>query len=115
MENAEKRICRPDSHADGPSDGVMLKTDCIRTDFIGNSGQDEAVFQQRDKSEASISASVELGVFSIRDRASEIMLTVSLEDATEVVAAAFNAAKEGDSCKKEISDNAETVVSEYCS
>ena len=94
MEDNEKKICRPDSHSDGPSDGVMLKTECIRTDFIDNPEGEGAMFQQREKSEASITASVEMGILSIRDRASNTMLTVSFQDALEIMSAALEAAKE---------------------
>lgn len=92
-----KRICRPDSPADGPADAVMLKTDCIRTDFIENPTEGEAVYQQREKGEASITASYEIGVFSIRDRVSGVMLSIAFEDAMEVIAEAVEAAKENGS------------------
>lgn len=97
MEAENKRICRPDSPADGPMDAVMLKTDCIRTDFMENPAEGEAVYQQREKGEASITASMEIGVFSIRDRVSGVMLSVSFEDAMEVIAEAVEAAKESGS------------------
>lgn len=84
MEDNKRVICRPDNPTDGPLDGILMKTDCIRTDLLDNPKEDEAVFQQRDKSEASITASVELGVFSIRDRASGVMLTIALADAIEM-------------------------------
>lgn len=109
MESKEKRVCRPDCPSDGPQDGVMLKTDCIRTDFIENPGEGEAVFQQREKGEASITASAELGVFSIRDRVSGIMLTVSFGDAMAVMADAVKAAKEVGSWQMKTSENADSV------
>ena len=90
----EKKICRPDSPKDGPQDGVMLKTNCIRTDFLENPSEEEAVFQQQEKSEASITSSVELGTFSIRDRSSGVMLTVAFEDAMAVMADAIAISRE---------------------
>jgi len=90
----EKRICRPDSPQDGPMDGVILIADCIRTDFVENPNEDEAMFSQREKSEASISASAEIGTFSIRDKESNVMLTVAFDDAMNVMASAIEAAKE---------------------
>lgn len=94
MEERTRKICRPDSPADGPTDGVQMKTDCIRTDFIENPAEGEAVFSQREKSESHISASVEIGIFSIRDMQSGVMLTVALQDAMEVMAAAADVCKE---------------------
>ena len=106
-----KAICRPGSLQDGPQDGVLMKTNCIRTDFIENPKQGEALYTQRDKSEANITASGEIGILSIRDKDSGVMLTVALEDAMEVIAAALDAAKEVGSCSKKTSDNANTVES----
>lgn len=80
-----KIIKRPDSPQDGPMDGVMMTTDCIRTDFIENPAENEAVYTQSEKTEAHISASVEMGILSIKDMASGVMLTVSLEDAVAVI------------------------------
>lgn len=94
METENKKVCRPNCPSDGPADGVMLKTDCIRTDFLENPSEGEAAFQQREKGEASITASAEIGVFSIRDRVSGVMLSVAFEDAMEVMAKAVDAAKE---------------------
>lgn len=94
MEDNKRVICRPDSPMDGPTDGVMMKTDCIRTDFLSNPNEGEAVFQQSEKSEASITASVELGIFSIRDRASGVMLTIALADAIEMCREAINVSEE---------------------
>lgn len=108
----ENRICRPDSPQDGPMDGVQMKADCIRTDFIENPTENEAVFQQREKSESHINASVEIGIFSIRDMQSGVMLTVSLRDAMEVISEALAAAKEVGTCEEKISGSAETVENE---
>lgn len=94
MEAEKKRICRPDSPMDGPMDGVQMKADCIRTDFMENPVAGEAMFTQMEKSDSHISASVEIGIFSIRDMESGVMLTVSLQDAMEVVAAAVGTSKE---------------------
>ena len=112
MEAENKRICRPDSPADGPMDGVQMKADCIRTDFIENPAGGEALFTQREKSDAHISASVEIGIFSIRDMQSGVMLTVSLQDAMEVMAAAVDAAKEAGTCLEKTSGNAEAAEGE---
>lgn len=94
MDNEKKEICRPDGPADGPMDGVQMKTDCIRTDFLENPIAGEAMFRQSEKSNSHISASVEIGIFSIRDMKSGVMLTVSFQDAMEVMAAAVGASKE---------------------
>lgn len=96
-------------HTDCPVDGVQMKTDCIRTDFIDNPGVGEAVFRQNDKSEAHISASVEIGILSIRDLATGVMLTVSIQDAMELLASALDSAKEEDKClgKLDTAENAE--------
>ena len=91
MEN--RKIYRPDSPQDGPMDGVQMRTDCIRTDFVENPKEGEAVFQQREKSDSHISASAEMGIFSIRDMESGVMLTVSFEDAMTLMAAAVDASK----------------------
>lgn len=90
---AEKEVRHTDCPMDGPMDGVIMTTDCIRTDFLENPAEEEAVFQQREKTEAHISASMEIGVFSIRDMESGIMLTVSLYDAMEAMAEAVEAGK----------------------
>lgn len=112
MKAETKRICRPDGPLDGPMDGVQMKADCIRTDFIENPTEGEALFTQRDKSESHISASVEIGIFSIRDMRSGVMLTVSLQDAMEVMAAALGVAKEEEKCTEKALVNAEAAVKE---
>lgn len=116
MEERTKVMSHPDSPADGPMDGVMMKTDCIRTDFFQSPNESGAMFQQRDKSEASITASMELGTFSIRDRQSEVMLSVSIVDAMEVLAEAMNRAKKEDAkCQEETSGDVHTAEEGYCS
>lgn len=87
-------IRRPSTSQDGPEDGVIGVSECIRTDFLENLEGGEALFTQREKSAAHISASMEIGIFSIRDMQSGVMLTVSLQDAMEVIVAATNAAKQ---------------------
>ena len=113
MGNENKRICRPDCPQDGPKDGVMMNTDCIRTDFFENPAEGEALFQQSDKGEAHISASMEIGIFSIRDMRTGVMLSVSIVDAMELMAEAASAAKdagtdeapEGDKSVESVSDS----------
>lgn len=109
METEKRKICRPDSPEDGPKDGVQMKADCIRTDFIENPEEGEALFQQREKSNSHISASVEIGILSIRDMQSGVMLTVSFQDVMEVMAAALDVAKEEGKCMGKISVNAEAA------
>lgn len=109
METEKRRICRPDSPTDGPMDGVQMRADCIRTDFMENPAKGEALFTQREKSDAHISASAEIGIFSIRDMQSGVMLTVSLQDAMEVMAAAADAAKEAGVCIEKTSGSAEAA------
>lgn len=87
-------IRRPNNPQDGPKDGVIGVAECIRTDFPENPAEGKATFQQREKSNAHISASMELGIFSIRDMQSGVMLTVPLQDAMEVIGVATNIAKQ---------------------
>ena len=47
----------------------------------------------REMSQAHITASVEIGTFGIRDMATGVMLTVSLEDAMEIMKEAIDASK----------------------
>lgn len=112
MDRENKVICRTDSPMDGPADGVTLKTECVRTDFAEIQKDGEPPFKSLGKGEASITASMELGVFSIRDRVSNVMLTISILDAMEVLAAATEAAKEVGECTERTSDSAETAESE---
>ena len=76
----------------GPLDGVQLKTNCIRTKFTKHLQKNGLKFIQKD-TEANVSASMETGVFSIRDTRTDIMLSVRIEDAMAVCAAAIDAAK----------------------
>lgn len=87
-------IRRPSNPQDEPRDGVIGVAECIRTDFPENPAEGKAAFQQREKSNAHISASMEFGIFSIRDMQSGVMLSVSLQDAMEVIVAATNVAKQ---------------------
>ena len=104
-------IKRPSNPQDGPGDGVMGVVECIRTDFLENPEEGEAAFQQREKSEAHITASVEIGTFGIRDMATGVMLTVCLEDAMEVMKLAIEASKGENGCRG-MSDSAGNAESE---
>lgn len=86
-------IKRPNTPQDGPADGVMGVVECIRTDFLENPKEGEAAFQQMDKSQAHITASVEIGCFGIRDMATGVMLTVCFDDAMEVIKEALDASR----------------------
>ena len=92
MDKSEKEITvtKAINPVDGPVDGVMSDTECIRTDF---SPENEQEFTQNDATKAHISASVELGVFSIRDMITGTMLTVSLMEAASAVAEAIENSK----------------------
>ncbi len=92
MDKSEKEITvtKAINPVDGPVDGVMIDTECIRTDF---SPENEHEFTQNDATKAHISASVELGVFSIRDMSTGTMLTVSLMEAASAVAEAIENSK----------------------
>ncbi len=92
MDKSEKEITvtKAINPVDGPVDGVMIDTECIRTDF---SPENEQEFTQNDATKAHISASVELGVFSIRDMITGTMLTVSLMEAASAVAEAIENSK----------------------
>lgn len=85
-------IENPKSLADGPRDGVMGITKCIRTDFLINE-EEKDTFKQMPLSEAHITASVDIGTFGIKDMATGTMLSVSLVDALEIMTEALNAAK----------------------
>lgn len=108
----QMEIKRPQNCQDGPTDGVMGVVECIRTDFLENPGENEAAFQQRAKSMAHISASVEIGIFSIRDMQSGTMLTVSIADAMEVLKTALDISKEVSGCQRTALENAEDVERE---
>ena len=92
MDKSEKEITvtKATGHVDGPADGVMIDAKCIRTDF---SSENEQEFTQNDVTKAHISASVELGTFSIRDMSTGTMLTVSLMEAASAVAEAIENSK----------------------
>ena len=92
MDKSEKEITvtKAINPVDGPVDGVMIDTECIRTDF---SPENEQEFTQNDATKAHISASVELGVFSIRDMSTGTMVTVSLMEAASAVAEAIENSK----------------------
>ena len=92
MDKSEKEITvtKAINPVDGPVDGVMIDTECIRTDF---SPENEQEFTQNDATKAHISASVELGVFSMRDMSTGTMLTVSLMEAASAVAEAIENSK----------------------
>lgn len=107
----QMEIKRPSNPQDGPGDAVMGVVECIRTDFLENPAEGEAAFQQRPKSEAHISASVETGHFGIRDMTTGVMLTVSLVDAMEVMKIALEVSK-GEAVCQETSDNAGSAESE---
>ena len=92
MDKSEKEITvtKAINPVDGPADGVMIDTKCIRTDF---SSESELEFTQNDATKAHISASLELGVFSIRDMSTGVMLTVPILEAASVVAQAIENSK----------------------
>ena len=87
------QIKRPNTPLDGPSDGVIGVVECIRTDFLENPAEGEAAFRQMDKSQAHITASMEIGIFGIRDMATGVMLTVRLEDAMEIMKEAIDVSR----------------------
>lgn len=70
-----------------PKDGVMKDAYCVRTDFSLEDGRN---FKQKNKSKAHISASVELGIMSIRDIETGVMLTININDAMDLL---FDAAE----------------------
>lgn len=85
----EKNFIRVGNPEAGPIDGVRLETQCIRTDFIPERVGNDDFFNQREVSKCSIAASAELGTFSIRDIDSNVMLSVRLVDAMELIAFAM--------------------------
>lgn len=104
----ENKIYRSDGIA-GPSDGIRMVTYCVRTDFIENPKKGELPFAQRERSDCHISASADIGTFSIRDMQSGTMLTVSLQDVLKVMVAVLDPTKEVDKCSEKTLDNAEVV------
>lgn len=78
---------------EGPPDGVMGVTECIRTDFFENPNGGGDAFRQMEKTHAHITASVEIGTFGIRDVETGVMLAVRLEDAMEVMKEAIDASQ----------------------
>lgn len=83
----DKRIRHVENPGDGPADGVTMATACVFTKF-----EDGNISKQEGPNEAHITASAELGIFSIRDVKSDIMLTVAFEDAVSLIAELFSAA-----------------------
>ena len=72
------RIRHPRAN-EGPEDGVMMDAQCVRNTFHGNRVKPHGPHK------AHITASVELGVFSIRDMEANVMLTVALQDAMAAI------------------------------
>lgn len=83
---------------DGPEDGIIGVTSCLRTDFDKD---DENKFSQLPKSEAHISTSVGLGLFSVRDMGTGVMLTCRLEDVYTVLVEAVKRSREVDGVRTE--------------
>lgn len=77
-----------DSPTDCPKDGVMMPTKGVNTKFRGARLRSQKVIDCR------LTASVETGVFSIRDLDSGTMLTCSLEEAMEIIKRTLERAKE---------------------
>lgn len=84
-----KRIRHVEHPGEGPMDGVIMATACVCTKF-----EEEKIVNQDGPNGAHITASVEMGIFSIRDVESDIMLTISFEDVVDLIAEAFGAAAE---------------------
>ena len=85
------------------NDWVQLQANGIHTTFEGkDSGR--KVSKQADVP-VSIKASVENGIVSISDREHDIMLAVSLEDMTRVMAGAFRYHKELEEAVNERGEN----------
>lgn len=74
--------------SDFPADGARMDVKCTSTRFL-NKG-----FRQMGPHKASICASVECGIFSIRDKNTNTMLTVTLQDAMYVISETLSMAKE---------------------
>ena len=85
--------CHSDSHVDSPKDGIRMDTKCVRTDFNMDQKEGELPFTQKGIADCHISASYELGTFSIRDMETGVMLSVHINDAMEVLASAMEAAR----------------------
>ena len=94
MDNENKVILQSDGTGNGPKDGTQMVTNCIRTDFTRKKSKNHPGFKQRPMSKARISASTEVGVFSIRDMSSGVMLSVNVDDAIEVLAAMLQTQKQ---------------------
>lgn len=85
----ENKIYHNEDPAMGPLDGVQMKTDCIRTEFTN----DKRMPFKQAQTKATITASIENGVLSIRDVQTGIMLAVNLIDAMKICGAACDAYK----------------------
>ena len=88
----EKKIILNTDPKQGPLDGVQLKTECIRTKFTKMIQKNGCKFIQK-QTDASVTASYEAGVFSIRDLKTDMMLSVSVDEAMAVCAAAADASR----------------------
>ena len=101
MENQEKVVTGVEDIKDGPADGVSMETQGTYTKFAGLNKNRRIVKQN--VCPVGIKASIELGVVSISDRAHDVMLTVTMEDMTRIMAAAYERAaskdKEGKECQ----------------
>lgn len=78
----EKERTERQEAQDGPADGVLEEVQCILTVFGSENMQQSGPHVGR------VSASVELGIFSIRDTELGVMLSISLQDAMAVMAKA---------------------------
>jgi hypothetical protein len=108
MEN--QKVVRVEDIKEGPLDGVSLETQGTYTKF--ERIESNRIIKNMNLCPVGIKASFELGVVSISDREHDIMLTVSMEDMTEIMAAAYEHAafreKEGKICQEENRETTET-------
>ena len=95
----DEKKCPMDSPMDSPMDGVMMPTKGVNTKFKNDKVKKQNVINCR------ITASVQIGILSIRDTDGDTMLTVSLVDAMETINRAVAKAKENENGLDGTGDN----------
>ena len=88
MEEKNKILINTDPNI-GPLDGVHLKTDCVRAKLTRHVQKSGYNFKH-EIIEASIAASVNTGMFAIRDLETNIMVVIKLESVLNVCTEAIN-------------------------
>lgn len=88
-----------------PNDGVMVDALCMKTQFKRN-----GKFIQSKPHPCHISASIELGVFSIRDMTNGIMFSITFDDALSVMVEAVDKARKLEDAGQPAAETASQAV-----